>query len=490
MAMFDLASVLKDAGAQMGTTQEQIEYIAIDKLTPDPGNFYEMSDIDKLCENIELIGLQQPIRVRRDAENPGRYIIVSGHRRWTALNKLVEDGAEQFSTAPCIVEAEAESAELQELRLIYANADTRKISNAELGKQAARVEELLYKLKEQGVEFPGRMRDHVAEACQVSKSKLQRLMQIQNGLAPDIAKAYYDTGKLSAGAALELSKLDIQDQRYIIDKSVDKPGIDYLTEWDVRARAQLLTRFAALDCPAASGEKCCNLCNVYDKNYATGHCAYPPCQNSGTCCHNCAELATCTKSCVRMAQKKDALKAAAKEKKAEAAARADEIARPKIELVRALWGRMAEALERKNLTYPELLEKIDRHCCIPEPEAEKLLKNAADAKITENTGLPFSWGIHEANIRTLHDFSDVLNCSVDYLTCHDVCNAAPSAQSAAPTWHTDEPPKPGTYAIKFRDPKFGASVDVDIATYGEDTGWCCLLCPDAEVLGWYEIPEV
>lgn len=37
-------------------------------------------------------------------------------------------------------------------------------------------------LKEEGVEFPGRMRDHVAEACKVSKSKIARLKVIREGL--------------------------------------------------------------------------------------------------------------------------------------------------------------------------------------------------------------------------------------------------------------------------------------------------------------------
>lgn len=483
MAMFDLASVLKDAGAQMGTTQEQIEYIPIDKLAPDPGNFYKMSDIDKLCENIELIGLQQPIRVRRGAENPGQYIIVSGHRRWTALRKLVEDGAAQFATAPCIVEAEAESAELQELRLIYANADTRKISNAELGKQAARVEELLYKLKEQGVEFPGRMRDHVAEACQVSKSKLQRLMQIQDGLAPDIAKAYYDTGKLNAGAALELSKLDYDTQRYIIDKSRDTTGIDRLSEWNVRDSADLIAHFSSFDCPAASGEKCCNLDNIYDRIHAKGQYSYSPCKYSGTCCRNCPELATCSKSCVRMAQKKAALKAKAKEEKAEEKVRAAEAAAPKIELTRSLWARMSELLGANNLTYSELLEKIDAHCNMPEAEARELLNSPLSAKVTDKTNLPFSWGIYENNIRTLCAFADALNCTVDYLLCHNT-------SETVPTWHTDTPPKPGTYAVKFRDPDFGQSVSADIADFLDDGAWHHTICPDAEVLGWYEIPEV
>lgn len=484
MAMFDLASVLKDAGAQMGTTgQEQIEHIPIDKLTPDPGNFYEMRGIDRLCENIELIGLQQPLRVRRDAENPGRYIIVSGHRRWTALNKLVEDGAEQFAAAPCIVEAEASSAELQELRLIYANADTRKISNAELAKQAARVEELLYKLKEQGVEFPGRMRDHVAEACQISKSKLQRLKQIQDGLAPDIAKAYYDPGVLSAGAALELSKLDSETQRYIIDKAVDKPGISHLQEWSIRDRAALLARFADLDCPAATGEKCCNRDNIYDKNYVADIGRYSPCAYTGACCSACSELATCSKSCVRMAQKKAALKAEAKEKKPEKVARAAEAAAPRIELIRSLWARMSALLGANNLSYSELLEKIDAHCNMPDAEARELLNSPLSAKITDKTGLPFSWGIYENNIRTLCAFSDALGCSVDYLICHDTAETAP-------TWQTGDPPKPGTYAVKFRDPDFGQAVSTDIADFLDDGAWHHTICPDAEVLGWYEIPEV
>ena len=128
MAMFDLASVLKDAGAQMGTGEERIEYIDIDRIKPDPGNFYAMSGIEALCGNIELVGLQQPLRVRVDAEDAGSYIIVSGHRRWTALSKLVGEGKDRFKTVPCIVEQPAASADLQELRLIYANSDTRKLT--------------------------------------------------------------------------------------------------------------------------------------------------------------------------------------------------------------------------------------------------------------------------------------------------------------------------------------------------------------------------
>lgn len=47
---------------------------------------------------------------------------------------------------------------MAELQLIMANATTRDLTNAEISRQAARVEILLYQLKEEGQEFPGRMR--------------------------------------------------------------------------------------------------------------------------------------------------------------------------------------------------------------------------------------------------------------------------------------------------------------------------------------------
>ena len=319
MASFDLASILKDAGAQMGTGREQIEYLDIDKIDADANNFYAMSGISALMANIELIGLQQPIRVRPNPDAPGRYIVVSGHRRLTAFRQLRDDkdGGARWATIPAIVEACADSADLQELRLIYANADTRKISDFELRKQAERVEELLYKLKEQGVEFPGRMRDHVAEACKISKSKLGRLKQIKDGLAPDISKAYYETGKLPEATALALSRLPVDDQRRIIDRATakDRDGVTYLYESTVTQQGNDFARWRALECPACAGAGCINPMGMRDKLYAPGYRGYSHCASG--CCYDCPELASCSKSCLRMQNKKQAAKAEARAAKAE-----------------------------------------------------------------------------------------------------------------------------------------------------------------------------
>lgn len=205
MPNFDIAALIGDVSTlDTGNDErEQLSYIDVSKLHADPKNFYSISGIDELCANIEMFGLQQPIRVREFEDG---YMIVSGHRRTAAIRQLVDEGKEDFREVPCIIEAAASSPELQELRLIYANSDTRTMTSAELSRQAERVEELLYKLKDAGYEFPGRMRDHVAAACKMSASKLARLKVIREGLKPEGLRKAYEDGHLSETCAYEIAR--------------------------------------------------------------------------------------------------------------------------------------------------------------------------------------------------------------------------------------------------------------------------------------------
>ena len=98
---FDMSEFLKPAAvSNQDTGREQIVYLPLDQLRADENNFYSLDGIDELAANIELIGLQQPIRARKDGDG---YIIVSGHRRSAALRLLVEDGQKRFAEAPCII---------------------------------------------------------------------------------------------------------------------------------------------------------------------------------------------------------------------------------------------------------------------------------------------------------------------------------------------------------------------------------------------------
>ena len=201
---FNLGKFLSQSVSDLDTGElEQIEYIDIALLDGDSKNFYAVDGIEELATNIELIGLLDPLRVR--ATDDGRFSIVSGHRRRAALQMLLDEGNEAFRRVPCIRERAESSEAMRELRLIYANSDTRRMSSADIAKQAERIEALLYQLKEEGVEFPGRMREHVAEACKVSSTKLARLKVIRERLIDEFCGPW-EKGALSETAAYRLAQ--------------------------------------------------------------------------------------------------------------------------------------------------------------------------------------------------------------------------------------------------------------------------------------------
>ena len=252
---FDITSVLKGVSGP-DTGKEQIEYIPVDQIDPDPNNFYSLDGLDELAGNIELIGLQQPLRVRPGDD--GRFIVVSGHRRRAAILMIRDGGNEMFRDGvPCIVDRGEESPAMRELRLIYANASTRVMGPAEISKQAERTEALLYQLKEEGVvEFPGRMRDHVAEACRISKTKLARLHAIRHNLVPELLEEF-DAGHLNESVAYRMS----QEKPELQMELHEKAGIS-VRGYDINATERAFEQIknprpapSAADPPSKSAEE-------------------------------------------------------------------------------------------------------------------------------------------------------------------------------------------------------------------------------------------
>lgn len=204
---FTIGEELKRAGVPgMDTGLEQIEYIPIDKIDPDDRNFYSVDDVSELAASIELVGLQQPLRVRSGER--GHVTVVSGHRRRAAILLIRDGGSTMFERGvPCIRERGDVSKEWQELKLIYGNSATRILTASEISIQSEKVTEILGKLEEQGVKFPGRTRDHVAAILQTSKSRVGRLHAIRANLVPELLQEF-DGGGLGETVAYRLSQED------------------------------------------------------------------------------------------------------------------------------------------------------------------------------------------------------------------------------------------------------------------------------------------
>lgn len=223
--------------SKLDTEATAISFIPRERLLQNEKNFYDTSSIDELADSIALNGLIEPIIVRPVRDGSGGYRIISGHRRFLAICELAKDEPERWARVPAIIREPASDV-LEELLLIEANRATRVMSSADTMRQAERYRELLAELKRQGVEIPGRLRDAVAEAMQISASRLARLDVIRKNLSPEWMEAF-ETGSLSESAAYELARLPQEQQAKVRSKAKGTP-----TAQSVAAIASELSREA------------------------------------------------------------------------------------------------------------------------------------------------------------------------------------------------------------------------------------------------------
>lgn len=214
---FDVSSIFAQQvqAVSKSDTGRELMQVDVDDLVSNEANFYAVDEakLEELKNSIALSGIMDPPTVTRTDD--GKYRLISGHRRTAAVRALVAEGREDLRKVPVFVRS-PKSAAMEELELIMANSTARVLTSAEISQAAQRVERLLYDLKEQGVEFPGRMRDHVAEACNVSKTKLANLHMIEENLISGF-KQQWALGKLPDVTALELARCEPDLQMRLLD---------------------------------------------------------------------------------------------------------------------------------------------------------------------------------------------------------------------------------------------------------------------------------
>ena len=481
MPKFNMSDFAKTLGMVPEQGTKQIEYIDIDLLHEDPRNFYEVSGVDELASNIALFGLMDPLLVR-SAED-GTAQIVSGHRRHAALRKLVEEGHEELRQVPCIrVEGEASPA-LQELRLIYANSDTRRMTSADIAKQAERVEQLLYQLKEEGHPFPGRMRDHVAEACKISKSKLSRLHAIQNNLDP-VWMSYWEKGELSESTAYALSQLSEKHQRMIY--ASENRSLNYIYESSVRQRSQWLSALEDVDCPQLCGKCTGNqVAAKFSRLVKKGY-EYNGCEK--TCCAGCGELGTCKTACPLLKDRIAELKADAKEQKRQEKLAQEAKDAPTIAELQELWTRFGECRSAAGKTVKQFCEAIKYFYGKTDDDAFERHERL-DMKFTPNTPTPFQYKVYLDSIRALKAAADLFGVSLDYLLCRTDDPNGGAGESAVVMWQTGTPPTDGPYYVKADHDGFEMCHVAEYNRYDCRFEFLSLGEPlEGKILGWYQLP--
>ena len=82
----NISQAIKSVSAD--SFKDSIKMIEIEKIKPCQDNFYEMSEIEILADDIERQGLKHNLVVSVDKDNENEYWLKSGHRRLSAIRLL------------------------------------------------------------------------------------------------------------------------------------------------------------------------------------------------------------------------------------------------------------------------------------------------------------------------------------------------------------------------------------------------------------------
>lgn len=215
MGKFSVMDLMNSKSKGQIQDKEKYQHIKLrlEEMTPSEENFYSMGEIEELGKSILLVGLQQPIVL---AKVDDYYKVISGHRRRAALMWLIDQGYSEFEEVECLVTEMTEN--MFNLSLIVGNAFSRKMTDYDLMMQEKKLKETLLKAKAAGeIEIKGKLRDCIAELLNLSSTKVAQIEAINNNLSDEV-KEEIMKGQVSFSNAYEISKLDHEEQKEILEK--------------------------------------------------------------------------------------------------------------------------------------------------------------------------------------------------------------------------------------------------------------------------------
>lgn len=270
---FDISKFAK--GFDVSESDTELREIPLDKIRENPENFYPPlpeDEAEALRESIQANGLLEPLLVVADG---GTYRLVSGHNRLRALQDLRgESLGMEYKTALCRVLPDMD-ADHEITAIIEANRQ-RKKTPAVLQQEAEALTEVYVRRKQAGEDLPGRIRDRVAEAMQVSATKLANLNAIKNGIRePNFASAWA-SGNISEACALEIARMDAESQHQLavwLEDEREPCALSLVREFNaISHKLDHDCKLAGMPCPNARAmykafvrhgtwEGCCGCCS-------------------------------------------------------------------------------------------------------------------------------------------------------------------------------------------------------------------------------------
>lgn len=224
MGKFSITSFMNEV-SQPDT--DEIFSVSVHDIDENEKNFYHIDkdEVKSLAAVIELQGgIRMPLELKK-SDKPGRYVVVSGHRRLLAMKMLLENKSIESPMVPARVRSyKTEEEEMRDL--IWANRTQRQRTIEEMEKEVEHLKgfakEMYEDAKRKG-EFQGRFRKFFAEEILgISEAKLQRINSTQK-LEPEVRQKVIE-GEISKTAATLLSSHPKEKQKEIVKEAEKKEG--------------------------------------------------------------------------------------------------------------------------------------------------------------------------------------------------------------------------------------------------------------------------
>ncbi|WP_159649483.1 ParB/RepB/Spo0J family partition protein [Erysipelothrix aquatica] len=190
----------------------------VDDIVPNINNPYPVNELEELIESIKLYGLQQNLVVKPNDD--GNYDIFAGHKRYTAIRKILDEDTKHeyvhLETVKCLVLSKSENDIISHIRKHETNTLARSLLKMSDEEKLEVVEDFMYwldkarseNLEINGKPIKGKTRDIVAERFGISTGKAGEIISLvknkemgaKSGTPPEIsdeAKAYRSGVKIT-----------------------------------------------------------------------------------------------------------------------------------------------------------------------------------------------------------------------------------------------------------------------------------------------------
>lgn len=233
---FSVDDILGEQSKAQAVPGMVVVQLPIEDIIPNPANeIYNIGDVSMLVADIADKGLRQALEVI--PADGGKYMLIAGHRRWTACHQLYDGGDKRFARLPAVVKP-SEGADEDLISLITSNATARELTDGERLKQYRALKGALERKKAAG-HLEGRVRAEMVRLTGDGAGTLARLNAICEHCIPEVIQMV-EAGEVGLSRAYDCSKLyKVQQLQFAQKGWANMPHLS--DQEDAEARDWLVT---------------------------------------------------------------------------------------------------------------------------------------------------------------------------------------------------------------------------------------------------------